>query len=270
MYKKSGAKDSITLNYKIPEGQSVVVTSKVVSKFDSEQMGQTISVDMNSSTVLGHKLLSVDADNNMTVELDFIDLTQSMESPMGSGDTDYSELIGKKAEFTLSGEGEATEKKGFSKLPEITNINGESLKGEMYELVVDATFFKLPDHPVKVGDSWTNEDSSEMPYGGGNLKTESKTIYIITEKLVVDGEDCFKIDITGTSTTGGEFEQNGTQLAMERSSTSSGHLIFAYNKGMYLSMDVSSKTEGIIDVPAAGMKIPQTITSTTSTTVAFE
>ena len=269
LFKSSVDKDGITLGYELSEGQEISVKSKVVGTIVSEQMGQSISVELNTATDIGFKVLSV-GDNSMDIELKFNEMSQSMESSMGSGDTDFSELIGKKASFTLSKTGESKNFKGFDELPDITNANGETVSGGMYKDVVKGIFFKLPDHTLKTGDSWTNQDTTEMPLGGGILKTVSKTIYIVTEKLVVEGDDCFKIDITTTATTGGEFEQNGTQLSMERKSTSSGHLIFAYKKGIYLSMELVSKTDGLIDIPAAGMTIPQKISTTTHTEVVFE
>jgi len=269
LFKSSTKKSDIVLKYSLQEGQDVVVQNNIESKIVSEQMGQSVSTDLNSSATIVFRAQSVNDDNSMNIELEFKDMSQSMESPMGSGDTDFSELVGKTAGFKLSDIGVANDMKGFKDLPDITSVSGEILQGEMYEQVTKATFIMLPDHPVKVGDTWTQQDTTEMPLGGGILETISKTIYIITEKLVVDENDCFKIDITGTSTTNGEFEQGGTQLGLERKATSTGHVIFAYNKGMYISMEVASKTEGIIDVPAAGMTIPQNITTNVKTTVEF-
>ena len=270
LHKSTVDKDGITLKYSLTEGHQIVVKNDVISKIESEQMGQSTTADMNSSTLIGFKPLSVGADGGMDMEMEFIEMSQKAESSMGSGDTDYSKLIGEKASFKLSGTGVTSDLNGFEELPSITNINGETITGDMYKQVPESSFFKLPDHPVKIGDSWTNRDSTDMPYGGGNLKTVSKTIYIITEKLVVDEKECFKIDVTGTAKTSGEFEQNGTQLSLDRTATSSGHVIFAYNKGMYLSMEITSKTADLIDVPVAGITITQTISSSTITAVKFK
>jgi hypothetical protein len=265
-FKKSVVDDGITLKYNLADGQEFVISSEVVSNFESEQMGQTISVDMNATTALSH-LVTSSGEEDMNIEMEFKDMVQTMDSPMGSQDTDFSKLIGKKVSFKLDAIGGVTETKGFSELPEITNATGETMVGEMYEQIVHGAFFKLPDHPVKLGDSWVNNDSTDMPYGGGNLKTTSSTTYLVTEKLEVDGMKCLRIDLTAKSKTSGSFEQQGMELGLERNATSTGHVIFAYEKGIYLSQEVVAKTDGIIDVPAAGMTIPQKITSTTKTVV---
>lgn len=266
MYKKSAADNGISLQYKLSDGQEVVMKSEVVSKIESEQMGQNITIDMNSTTTLVNKVLS-SSDAGLEMELEFNAMTQSVESPMGSQDTDFGELLGKKVSYSVNLSGEVSNEKGFEDLPSITNATGETLDGEMFKQVASSSFIPLPDHPVKLGDSWVDKDSTDVPYGGGTLTTTSSTTYLVTEKLEVDGMKCLRIDITAKSNTEGSFEQQGMELGLERNATSTGHAIFAYEKGMYLSQEIVSNTDGIVDVPAAGMTIPQKITSTTKTVV---
>jgi len=270
LFRSSQVDDSITLKYKLNPGQEVSITSDVSTKFESDQMGQQVTIDMNAETVIGIQALSVEPDNSLKIELEFTNMSQEMDGPMGSGETDFSEMIGKKASFQMTESGVTSEMQGFDKLPDITNVMGETVGGEVYEQVVAGTFFKLPDNPVKIGDSWTNDDSSSIPFGGGDLKTESQTTYTVVEKLKVDGDDCLRLEISGTSKTSGVFEQNGMEMSMDRNATTKGHVIFANKKGMYLSMEVSAVTEGLIDIPAAGMKIPQTIITTTTSVTEFK
>ena len=266
MFKKSTGADGIILQYKLSEGQTVVMSSEVVTKMETEQMGQTMALDMNATTVITNKVLASSAEG-MELELEFTKMMQSMESPMGSQDTDFSELTGKKVSYKLNPLGEVSDEKGFEDLPSITNASGETLDGDMFKQVASSSFIRLPDHPVKLGDSWTNADTTDMPYGGGNLKTTTSTTYLVIEKLEVEGMKCLKIDISGKSKTEGNFEQNGMELGLERNAATTGHMIFAYEKGMYLSQELTGTTDGIVDVPAAGMTIPQKIVSTTKTTV---
>lgn len=270
LHKSSKTDGSFSLKYKFDQSQIINVKSDSKSKIEQEQMGQSIVVDMTTSSVIEHKVLSVNADKLMAIEVKFKEMSQDMESPMGEASTDFSTWIGKTASYDLTGSGEANNIKGFESLPQITTASGETVGGEVYEQVIYGTFFKLPEHPVKIGDSWTNVDSTDMPFGAGNLNTISETIYLITEKLVVDGEDCLRFDVTSKAKTSGEFEQGGMQMSIKRTSTSSGNILFAYNKGMYLSMDMTSTTIGSVDIPAAGMEIPQTITSTAKSVVEFK
>ena len=269
LFKKSSDKGPITLRYKFDPGQEFVISSDVTSKFLSEQMGQSMAVDMDSKTVLGFKVLSGE-NGNYNIEMEFSEMEQKVDSPMGEGETDYSELMGKKASFSLDGTGETDDYEGFEDLPTITNASGETVTGEMYEQVPGSSFIKLPDNAVKPGDSWDDNNSREMPYGGGTLKTETNFTYLVSEKLTIEGEECLRIEITGTARTSGNFEQQGMLIGIDRSSKSSGHLFFAYNKGMYISMDLVTKTDGLVTVESAGMTIPQTINSTTKTTVSFK
>lgn len=266
LYKKAAVNEGIVLKYNLSPDKDIQVSSKTISKFNTEQMGQLSSTDMNTSNTLGFKILSKD-DGVMDVEMEFVKMVQSIESSAVSGDTDYSALLGKKAKFKLEERGNASDLRGFDELPDISNVTGETITGEMYKTIATQMFFTLPDHPVMLGDTWTNEDNSDMPYGGGVLKTESSTVYVVLEKLEVDGKDCIKLDVTGKDRTTGEFQQNGTDLIMDRTSVSTGYVIFAINEGMFLSMQMESKTNGIIDVPIASIQIKQDITSSTTVEV---
>jgi hypothetical protein len=269
IFKKSADNGPFTLRYKFSPGQEFVITSDVKSDFVTEQMGQSMSVDMGSKTVLGFNVLAQEEDT-YRIEMEFADMEQTVDSPMGGGETDYSELMGKKTSFSVGGTGETDNLEGFAELPTITNASGETINGEMYEQVVGASFSKLPEEPVKPGDSWEDSFSRDMPYGGGTLKTEAQYTYLVSEKVNIDGEDCLRIEITGSGKTSGTFEQQGMLIGIDRTSKSTGHMFFAYKKGMYLSSEVISKTDGIVNIESMGMEIPQTINSTTKTTVEFK
>jgi hypothetical protein len=269
LFKKAAVDEAIVLKYEFSPQKDVQISSNVVSIINKELMGQISSADMSASNTLGFRVLSTE-NGVADMEMEFVEMVQSLESSEKSGDTDYSALIGEKAKFKLDGLGNISDLRGFDELPDVTNISGETINGDMYKTIASQIFFKLPDHPVKLGDNWTNKDSSDMPYGGGNLKTESSTLYVVVEKLEVDGKDCVKLDVTGKATTTGEFQQGGMDLSMDRTAISTGYVIFAINEGMFLSMQMESKTDDIIDIPVASIQIIQNIASSTAIDVKFE
>ena len=75
--------------------------------------------------------------------------------------------------------------------------------------------------------------------------------------------------MTGSSYLSGDFEQEGTALTIERETTHTGTLYFAYKEGMLISSESESLGEGIIGVPMAGIDLPQTISSKGSVTIKF-
>jgi len=130
-------------------------------------------------------------------------------------------------------------------------------------------FAELPEHPVKTGDTWTTNNSYEFPYSGGTLKQEETAVYTVAEKVNKDGLECLKLDVSGVEKLSGKFEAQGTEVEMTRETKSTGIIYFAIEKGMYVSMEYTSKGSSQIYVPAASMTIPQEIKSKVTLAVVF-
>jgi hypothetical protein len=258
------------MKYQMAEGTKFTMTSSSEMNTIMDQMGTEVTADIHSKGEDTYIVLSADKEQGLTLEIEFGEKSQDMESPMGGGSTDFSELMGKKARFTLLQNGKVEGFEGFDKLPEITTVTGETLKGEAYQLGVRFTFLMLPDRPVKIGDTWSDIQNVDIPLGGGTLLSENNTTYTLIEETEMNGFDCLKIQVTGVSKLSGDFEQGGTPLYVERETKSSGMIYFAYKEGMFISSETESLGEGIINVPSAGIDIPQTINSKSSVTVSFE
>jgi hypothetical protein len=202
--------------------------------------------------------------------MEYREQSQNVDSPQGSDSTDFTRLIGEKVKFVLLQNGRVEGFEGFDALPEISTSTGEVLTAETYKLGVHAAFPLLPDNPVKIGDSWSDIQDIDIPSGDNILLSENNFTYTLIEETVKDGFECLKIAVKGVVKLSGDFEQGGTPLYIERETKSSGTLYFAHKKGMFLSIETESTGEGVINVPSAGIDIPQTITSQSSVTVRFE
>jgi len=269
IFHKSTGKDTVDLTFKMPANQSIVISVQSENEIQSEQMGQTINVSTEGSNKM--KLTALDqSDEGTTVEFENLEMTQKVESPMGGGESDFSAIIGLKTRGLLSPKGSLTDLQGFDEYPTITNALGEPITGEIYKQGVEQIFFAVPEEPIKVGSTWSENVDSEVGYGGGKLKTTGTVEYVVLERTEVDGMDCFKIQATGNTKTTGEFQQQGMDITMDRTGKSSSTFLFAIDKGFYISTESSSISEGIVDVPAAGMSIPQSIKAKSSITVEFK
>ena len=189
---------------------------------------------------------------------------------MGNAETDFTPIIDKKLKVTVSPTGEKSEYLGFEDLPEIVNSMGEKVTGDAYQQSVDQLLLKLPGEAVKTGYSWTDDFSIDTLYNGGTITTSGKVVYTITDAIEHEGLPCYVITSIGTNLTKGSFTQQGMDISMERNGKSEGKLLFAYTKGMMVSMDASGRTDGLIEVPAANMTMPQEILTTSSFKVKFK
>ena len=260
----TGANGGATeLKFSLPANQSILIDSKSKSDITTESMGQTISVSTESS---GQTKITSSGSNDevSTLEFETLSMAQTVESPAGSGDTDFSELIGRKTKGTLSPKGKLGDLEGLEDFPSITNALGEPVTKDVFEQSIKQFFFALPDGPVKKGSTWTEEINTELPYSGGKLTTKGSVEYEILEKLKVDGYDCFKIQGNGNVNTSGTFEQQGMEINLNRDSKTTSTIIFAIDKGIYLSIENTSVTDGVVDVPAANITMPQSIKTISS------
>jgi len=261
--------DGYVLQYQMEKGTEFTISSKSTMKSVTDQMGTEVVADINGTGQNNFVVKSKDAKKGLEIELEYINATQEVESQQGSASTDYSKLLGKTVIFNLFPTGKVENMVGFAQLPSITTATGEALNEDLYKLGVQATFFNLPSKPVKIGDDWSEMDTTKIPLGGGTLTSENKSTYKVVEEVKKDGYDCLKIETTGIQNLSGEFEQNGTPLSIERETKSSGIIYFAYQLGMFLSLDVKAEAEGLITVVGAGMEIPQQNTTKANITVKF-
>jgi hypothetical protein len=261
--------DGYVLQYHMDKGTEFTISSHSTLKSVTDQMGTEVVADIKGTGENHFAVTSKDKEKGLEVELEFVNATQEVESQMGSASTDYSKLLGKKVKFSLNPTGIVKNMEGFDQLPSITTASGETLTEELYKLGIRATFFNLPTKPVKIGDEWAENDTTEIPLGGKTLISENQTTYKVVEEVKKDGYDCVKIESSGIQNLSGEIEQNGQPLEIERETISSGTIYFAYQKGMFLQIEASSEAEGLITVIGAGMEIPQKNTTKADVTVKF-
>lgn len=258
------------LKYQLAKGTKFTMVSSSEVNSVMDQMGTEVLSDSYGEAEDIFVVLSANKKKGLSLEYEFGERSQNIDSAMGSDSTDFSELVGQKVTFVLLPNGKVEEYEGFDSLPEITSPGGDELNEETYILGVKTTFPLLPDKPVKFGDTWTDNQVMDIPQGGNFLKLENDITYTLIEETQMEGFDCLKIEMKGVSRISGDFEQEGMALYIERETISTGTLYFAYKEGMLISGVSESIGEGIIDVPSAGIVIPQTVTSKGSVTVKFE
>jgi len=258
------------LKYQLAKGTKITMISSGEVNSVMDQMGTEVAVDNYYEAEDIFVILSANKKKGFTLEYEFGERSQDLDSAMGSDSTDFSELIGKKVTFVLLTNGKVEGFEGFDALPEITSSGGGELNEETYILGVKTTFPLLPDGPIKIGDTWSDTQVMDIPQGSSILKSENNFTYKLIEETEKDGFDCLKIEITGTSRLSGDFEQGGMPLSIEREETSTGTLYFAHKEGMFIRSESESLGEGIINVPSQGLEIPETITSKGSLTVRIE
>ncbi len=253
------------LKYKMAKGTKFVMSSEGSLESITDQMGTEVVADITGTSSDIYAVL--ETGDGLTLEMEYGERTQNVESAQGSMSTDYSELVGKKVKFVLKPNGEVTGYEGFDALPEITTASQETLTADLYQLGAKGTFTRLPDKPVTIGDTWTHDETNEIPVEGNVIISTSSTTYKVVEETQKDGFNCLKIEFASKDKLEGTFQQGGMDLAMDRETNTKGTLYFAYEEGMFVFSEAEGKGEGVITVEQAGVDIPQTLNSKGTVTV---
>jgi len=270
VFSLNAAAQEYTLKYNLPKNTSLTLINSNEVNQTIDQMGTEMTTLITSSFEGALKVQNSDAKKGLDFEMEYKAMSQGMESDMGGGAADFTELIGKTVKFNLSPSGVIGNTVGFDQLPVVVLPTQEELKEETYVIQVKNSFIKLPEGPVKIGDTWTDKQEENVPMpGDGSLKIITNYTYKLVEEVQKDNYPCLKVDVQLIQTLTGKFEQQGMVLSMEMNGDGKGTVYFAQNKAMVLYSEISSNLEGAILVEEMGMELAMSSDSKSTTTIKF-
>ena len=92
----TGEKEYV-LKYQMPKGTIFTMSSTGTTDSISDQMGTEVVVYIVGDGKDTYEVLSADKEKGLTIQVEFKERTQDVDSPQGAASTDFSELIGKKS-----------------------------------------------------------------------------------------------------------------------------------------------------------------------------
>lgn len=121
-------------------------------------------------------------DTTITFEIEY--KKKYYKGPIRDGNElvdDFSNIIGKKVQYTMSTRGNLGNLDGFKDLPDYKMSSGAIYTGAMLREEIEHMFMVLPGKPIKLGDSWKRE-----AFG---ISYELKAL----EEVKINGYDCVRI-----------------------------------------------------------------------------
>ena len=130
-------------------------------------------------------------------------------------------------------------------MTDMMSLTGDVTKGQPYPILI-----QLPATSVKPGDTWT--DSS------GTVAT-LKTVTVYTLKgITADGA---VVSFTGTLAKNGTLEQNGMEIQMDMSGTTTGEAVYEIASGLLKSTKTSSDIKGTLGIMGQNAPLTATVTA---------
>ncbi|MDH3216020.1 MAG: hypothetical protein OEN01_06970 [Candidatus Krumholzibacteria bacterium] len=255
-----------TLAYKMNKAATFAVQVARKHRNHRNFMGNDLITNSEGQREYGFTVKSSN-DDGLRLELECTkreyktDDTQALMSP------DFSELIGRKVNVSLSSTGELSDFKGFDDLPEIAIPGSDERLGEQgYVNEVIALFLRLPKTPVAPGGSWSDVVQYNESVGDTTLPLTVNYTYTLMEETRYDGHDCVKIKGEYTINMSGSLAFGGLDLALNLTGMGTDTIYFAWKKGMFLSAETHAVLKGSADNEDMGVAIPmnhdiKTITS---------
>jgi hypothetical protein len=219
---------------------------KEVMPDDSAQVEITAPKMLMNATLPGQTLDIKWQDKKLAVSMN------GQPQPIPEG-TDFSKLpvLGVPIAMRISKTGKVME----LKLPDMSFLNNILGNMNLAELV-KAGQNELPDHPIKVGESWTVEQ--KIPLGGSDQTVTTKTIYTLAGFENLGGVNTVKLDFKSSTQVAGmkmpitDAQGKALALTMDLKQEVKGATWFNQEKGQPAKSEIATTLQEIIKAPAGG------------------
>ena len=244
------------LEYKMPAGRVLTYQGKSEEAQVMEVMGQAMDTHTAGTNTFTFKAAgSKDKNFLLGAKIDDVAVTVT-SSAQGDMSPDMTSVKGKSFDMILSPLGSEVDVSGAEAIS--YDIAGESRNLSS----AFKTFFPdLAGKPVKIGDSWPSSAGVEEKTGSMNIRVDFQNVNILEGFETIEGMECARVssDVTGTVT--GTGSQQGMDMTFSGTSKGKDIWYFAVKEGIYVKGTSEATTQMSINVAAAGMTIPMTMTS---------
>jgi hypothetical protein len=245
------------LKYKLTEGSIFSLTGSSEEHAVRDVMGNELVTNIKDIVEYDFEVKSA-TEEGFVLRLEYRNRAHETDDPRFQSGPDFSGLIGREVQFTLSSRGETSSFVGFGDLPVIQIPDRDASLGEVqYINELRDTFPQLPDRPISIGEGWSyTRELAETPPGGGKITITLNYQYTLLEETQQDGVDCLKLDGKYTVNVDGKLEASGMEFTVKLAGEGSELLYFAHDKGRLRLRDGSSVIEGSADSEELGISVP--------------
>lgn len=271
------ADEPILLRYKMQKDDKLIYRKTGKTNKTETVMGQKVKTTIDAMTIDVRTLGKVDAKGNIQFESETKRITMTANiGPLGeykydstSTDNDQASMLGAMftpvldtlngASFkvTISPRGKVFPVKGYEELlaeaaknsPLKDQYSNEAFRVEFSELLV-----RLPEKPVKQGDTWSHKSELKLP-GVGTVKGTEKLTFAGREKI--GGVETIKITGTYEGAIEIDLTRNGAKITGTLTlAEATATIHFDPKAGRVVSKTKTSRMTGTLNIDANGMNIP--------------
>ena len=232
----------LILQYRMPEGQVLKYTTSSLQVETGEVRGQSFEARLTGESTFAFRSLGrKDDDLQMEATIEALNMNSSAAGRDMSFDT--SQAVGKSFLMTLSPLGRELDVTGAQAI-QVSGPSGKQSMDSRFQ-----TFFPdLAERPVKVGDSWTTEESLMIKSESGEVVIDLDNFHTLDGFESVDGMDCVrvKVDVSGKIT--GQGAEGPAKYSVSGDFKGTDIWYFAYKEGVFIKLTSEAHVDAVADV----------------------
>jgi len=242
---------AVKLAYKYPADKAIryLTNSTMVQIMDVQ--GQTMQTDVTSAFGCSVKSAG-NADNNLKLEFTVDTIGQTSNSPMGNSGGGVQGIKGKSCILVITPDGKVADMSGPAGLNYGIDGSGETNLSQ----TLGDFFPRLPENPVKTGDSWNLTDSVLTASPSMTMKTVDNSVNKVEGFETVNGIECAKISIQHTGTMTMTVQNQGMDIFIKGPYTGTSEYLIAVKEGFLVKLTSATKLKGNLEISSMGMEMP--------------
>lgn len=247
---------NFSLEYNLKDNAKFTILFSENEHYSREIMGNEIVTNSTDKIEYQFRVKSEKSDG-FDLEMEYGLRSHETDNAQYGDGIDFSELIGKKANFFLSSNGELSEFEGFDNYPTIEIPDQQyTLKKSTYINELKRLFPSLPGKSVDTGETWINTLKYSEQLTAGDVEISIKSTYTLLEETTKDGIECVKIDTENRITVHGEVKEEGMNILIDMQGSGNDTIYFDHKKGMFLSVEGAYNLTGKGIIEELEMEIP--------------
>ena len=236
------AESGVELKYKYTDGKDLQYTySTTINQF-IDVPGQPM--DIGIQELLDFNLSPEGKKGNDVIYKVIINsMTLNLDAPGMGANPDLSGLKGKSFNMSLSQDGKEFDLSDAKNLS--YEVNGES---QSIEAEFQMIFPKLPDKPVKMGDTWPTKDVVVEKSSGSEITMNFDNVNTLEGFERIKGINCAKITMVSTGTRKGNQSVQGMDLMHDGTVNGTSVFYYAIEGGYFVKYVSEGSQTGIINI----------------------
>jgi hypothetical protein len=240
--KRAPSQEAVTLVYQFAQGAPLSYKQTTTQVQNIDAMGQLVTTDSSQTMdiTLTPKGLK---DGNHLLGVTIDGLVINVQGPQGNQMPDLKDIIGKSFDLVLSPRGEEVDVSGAS------GFYIETAQGIRRDMTSDfqGLFPDLPDHPVKVGETWPSVETITQKSDAGDVQIVFKNENTLDGFETIDGRECARIKTAVHGVTSGSLSQGGMSFTLSGKLEGSETSYFAFKEGIFIRSEMAADMDGVID-----------------------